>query len=67
MNEIDFGASSSSVSSTISVAFVAASRAEKYKMTPQATEETPGILRCYDTALFLETIAEAKRNADFAS
>ena len=47
------------------IAFVAASRAEKYKMTPQATEDTPGILRCYDTALFLETIAEAKRNADF--
>lgn len=47
------------------VAFVAASRAEKYKMTPQATEESPGILRCYDTALFLETIAKAKENADF--
>ena len=47
------------------VAFVAASRAEKYKMTPQATEDTPGILRCYDTTLFLETIAKAKENADF--
>lgn len=47
------------------VAFVAASRAEKYKMTPQATEDSPGILRCYDTALFLETIAEARANADF--
>lgn len=47
------------------VAFVAASRAEKYKMTPQATEAAPGILRCYDTTLFLETIAKAKENADF--
>ena len=47
------------------VAFVAASRAEKYKMTPQATEDSPGILRCYDTALFLETIKKAKENADF--
>ena len=47
------------------VAFVAASRAEKYKMTPQATEETPGILRCYDTELFLETIKKADENADF--
>lgn len=47
------------------VAFVAASRAEKYKMTPQATEDAPGILRCYDTALFLEAIAEARKNADF--
>ena len=47
------------------VALVAASRAEKYKMTPQATEDSPGILRCYDTTLFLEVIKEAKANADF--
>jgi len=47
------------------VAFVAASRAEKYKMTPQATEDSPGILRCYDNTLFLQTIAEARENADF--
>lgn len=47
------------------VAFVSASRAEKYKMTPQATEDSPGILRCYDTTLFLETIAKARENADF--
>lgn len=47
------------------IALVGASRAEKNKMTPQATDTEPGILRCYDTALFLETIAEAKKNADF--
>ena len=47
------------------VAFVAASRAEKHKMTPQATEDTPGILRCYDPALFIEVIKEARANADF--
>ena len=47
------------------VALVGASRAEKYKMTPQATEDSPGILRCYDTTLFLEVIKEAKANADF--
>lgn len=47
------------------VAFVGASRAEKYKMTPQATETEPGILRCYDTELFLQAIAEADENADF--
>lgn len=46
------------------VALVAASRAEKNKMTPQATDTEPGILRCYDTELFLETIREAKANAD---
>ncbi len=47
------------------VALVAASRAEKYKMTPQATETNPGILRCYNTKLFLEVIKEADANADF--
>ena len=46
------------------VAFVAASRAEKFRMTPQATETEPGILRCYDTELFLQEIQEAKKNAD---
>lgn len=47
------------------VALVGASRAEKYKMTPQATNDQPGILRCYDTELFLQEIREAKQNADF--
>ncbi|MDE7284563.1 MAG: CapA family protein [Lachnospiraceae bacterium] len=47
------------------VALVAASRAEKNKMTPQADDENPGILRCYDTELFLQVIKEAKDNADF--
>lgn len=47
------------------VAFVGASRAEKNKMTPQATDEKPGILRCYDTELFLQVIKEADANADF--
>lgn len=47
------------------IALVGASRAEKNKMTPQATETEPGILRCYDTTLFLESIREAKANADF--
>lgn len=47
------------------VAFVAASRAEKNIMTPEATEDSPGILRCYDTTLFKEVIAKAKENADF--
>ncbi|MGN0428036.1 MAG: CapA family protein [Agathobacter sp.] len=46
------------------IAFVAASRAEKNKMTPQATEDSPGILRCYDTTLFVDEIREAKENAD---
>ena len=48
------------------VAFVGASRAEKYQLvTLQATEDAPGILRCYDTGLILEVIKEARENADF--
>ena len=47
------------------VALGAASRAEKNKMTPQATDTQPGILRCYDTELFLQAIREGKANADF--
>ncbi len=47
------------------IAYVAASRAEKIKMTPQATESEPGILRCYDNTLFLEKIQEAGKKADF--
>lgn len=47
------------------IALVAASRAEKNKMTPQATDTEPGILRCYDTELFLQAIREGKENADF--
>lgn len=46
------------------IAFVAASRAEKNRMTPQATDTEPGILRCYDTQLFDEEIKEADANAD---
>lgn len=47
------------------IALVGASRAEKNRMTPRATETEPGILRCYDTTLYKEAIAEAKANADF--
>jgi poly-gamma-glutamate synthesis protein (capsule biosynthesis protein) len=48
----------------ITIAYVAASRAEKYIMTPQAAQDKPGILRTYDPELFLETVAVAKANAD---
>lgn len=47
------------------IAYVAASRAEKFKMTPQATESAAGILRCYDTELFLQEIKQAKEQADY--
>lgn len=47
------------------IAFVAATRAEKYRLTPQATDSTSGVLRCYDPTLFLEVIREARANSDF--
>ena len=47
------------------IAYVAASKAEKFKMTPQATSNKPGILRCYDENLFLEEIRLARKNADY--
>lgn len=49
----------------VTIAYVAASRAEKNIMTPEATADSPGILRCYDNTLFLEAIEEAAENADF--
>ncbi len=48
----------------ITIALVNATRAEKNVMTPEAGKNTPGVLRCYDTTLFEEEIAEADRNAD---
>lgn len=48
----------------LKVAYVAASRAEKHILTPEATAEAPGVLRCYDPALFLEAVEEAAQNAD---
>lgn len=58
------------------IAFVAASRAEKNIMTPMATDTKPGILRCYrigddpkiktdEEAVFVEAIREARQHADF--
>ncbi len=46
------------------IAYVAATRAEKYILTPEAGESSPGVLRCYDPAAFIEVIKEAERNAD---
>ena len=47
------------------IAFVAATRAEKFVLTPEAGEDSPGVLRCYDPAKFIEVIREAKKQADF--
>lgn len=47
------------------ISYVAATRAEKYIITPEAEENTPGVLRTYDSALFLQTIREARQNSDY--
>ena len=49
----------------IKIAYVAATRAEKYKLTPEATADTPGVLRCYDPERFLQVIEEAASQADY--
>lgn len=47
------------------IAYVAATRAEKNIMTPAAGDDSPGVLRCYDTALAVRTIETAAANSDF--
>lgn len=47
------------------IAFVSATRAEKYILTPEAGENTPGVFRCYDPRRLLEVIAEAKSQSDY--
>lgn len=48
----------------LTIAIVNATRAEKNIMTPEADENSSGVLRCYDTALFEQVIREAKERAD---
>lgn len=47
------------------IAFVAATRAEKNIMTPAAGEDSPGVLRCYDTSLVVQVIEQASAESDF--
>ena len=47
------------------IAFVNATRAEKFILTPEATNTTGGVLRAYDPTRFKETIKTAKENSDF--
>lgn len=47
------------------IAFVNATRAEKFILTPEATKTTGGVLRCYDPTLFINVIEEAKKQSDF--
>ena len=46
-------------------AFLSATRAEKYIMTPGATEDSLGVFRCYDPTLMINTIKEIKDTSDY--
>ena len=43
---------------------MAATRAEKFILTPEAGEDSPGVLRTYDTTRFLQVIREAREKSD---
>ena len=47
------------------IAFIAATRAEKYILTPEATDNSGGVFRAYDPTLLLETISEVKKTSDY--
>lgn len=47
------------------IGFVNATRAEKYILTPEATDTTGGVLRCYDPTTFINVIEETKKQSDF--
>ncbi len=48
----------------IKIAYVMASKAEKNRKTPEAGESA-GILLCYDSDRFCNSISEAEKNADY--
>ena len=49
----------------IRIGVVAASRAEKYVITPQAKESAPGVFWMYDSTRLNEVVAEANSKCDF--
>lgn len=47
------------------IAFLNATRAEKYILTPEATVENPGVFRCYDPTRLSQRIKEEKEKSDY--
>lgn len=47
------------------IGFVNATRAEKFILTPEATDTKGGVLRCYDPTEFTNLIEETKKKSDF--
>lgn len=46
-------------------AFVSATRAEKFILTPGATDTEPGVFRCYDPTNMINLIKELRPNCDY--
>ena len=49
----------------IKVGFVSANRSEKFIFTPEAGENSPGVVRMYDTAMMNDIIKEASKHCDY--
>lgn len=49
----------------VKIGFVAASNAEKYRLTPAAAEDTPGILAMYDPEAMYTAVENASRECDY--
>lgn len=47
------------------IALVAATRAEKYVLTPEATRTSPGVFRTYEDTQYVKVIKKAKKKADY--
>lgn len=47
------------------IGYIACTRAEKYILTPEATQDSPGVLRCYDPTLAVQAIEAAKAQCDY--
>lgn len=53
------------VAGGIKIGFVAANRSEKNIYTPEAGENSPGVVRMYDTAMMNEIISEVSKQCDY--
>ena len=49
----------------LKIGVVAASNAEVHRFTPQATDDSPGILLAYDMAEYLAVVKEVSQNCDY--
>ena len=53
------------VAGGIKIGYVSANRSEKFIFTPEAGEDSPGVVRMYDTAMMNDIIKEASEQCDY--